>query len=154
MRFRLQVAAKQTASLEIDEARPIQSRYQLSNITDAQVSLFVRENAIDKTVEAALRRVLAQKNVIADLDAQKEDRDNQMGKIFDDQQRLRENMKALKGSAEEKALLQRYTQQLNEQENRLEALRKESQQLEAQKDSAQAALDKMIEELAFDVKLT
>ena len=67
-----------------------------------------------------------------------------MGKIFDDQQRLRESMKALKGSAEEKALLQRYTQQLNEQENRLETLRKESQQLEAQKDSAQGALDKMI----------
>jgi DNA repair exonuclease SbcCD ATPase subunit len=63
-------------------------------------------------------------------------------------------MKALKGSAEEKALLQRYTQQLNAQENRLETLRKESEQLEAQKDSAQAALDKMIEELAFDAKLT
>jgi len=154
MRFRLQVAPKQTAAIEIDEARPIQNSYQLSNITDAQVSLFVRENSIDKTVEAALRRILAQKNVIAELDSQKEDRDGQMEKIFDDQQRLRENMKALRGSAEEKALLQRYTQQLNEQENRLETLRKESQQLEAQKDGAQAALDKMIEELAFDVKLT
>jgi DNA repair exonuclease SbcCD ATPase subunit len=148
------VSPKQTASLGIDEARPIQSSYQLTNITDAQVSLFVRENSIDKTVEAALRRILAQKDVIADLESQKEDREGQMGKIFDDQQRLRENMKALKGSAEEKALLQRYTQQLNEQENRLETLRKESQQLEAQKDSAQAALDKMIQELSFDVRLT
>ncbi len=154
MRFRIEVAPKQTASLGIDEARPIQSSYQLTNITDAQVSLFVRENSIDKTVEAALRRILAQKDVIADLESQKEDRNAQMGKIFDDQQRLRENMKALKGSAEEKALLERYTQQLNEQENRLETLRKESQQLEAQKDSAQGALDKMIQELSFDVKLT
>ena len=153
MRFRLQVPPKQTASLEIDETRPIQNSYQLSNVTDAQVNLFVRESSIDKTVEAALRRVLAQKNVIADLDSRKEDRDGQMEKIFDDQQRLRENMKSLRGSAEEKALLQRYTQQLNEQENRLETLRKESQQLEAQKDSAQGALDKMIEELDFDVKL-
>ena len=40
-----------------------------------------------------------------------------------DQQRLRENMKALRGSAEEKQLLQRYTRQLDEQENKLEALR-------------------------------
>ena len=153
MRFRIEVAPKQTASLGIDEARPIQNSYQLTNITDAQVSLFVRENSIDKTVEAALRRILAQKDVIADLESQKEDREGQMRKIFDDQQRLRENMKALKGSAEEKALLQRYTQQLNEQENRLETLRKESQQLEAQKDSAQGALDKMIQELSFDVRL-
>jgi hypothetical protein len=154
MRFRVQVAPKQTASLVVDEVRPISNTLLLTNISEAQVSLFLRERSIDKTVEAALRRILAQKDVIADLDSQKDDRDGQMEKIFDDQQRLRENMKALKGSAEEKALLQRYTQQLNEQENRLEALRKESAQLEAKKDSAQAALDKMIEELAFDVKLT
>ncbi len=62
-------------------------------------------------------------------------------------------MKALKGSAEEKALLQRYTQQLNEQENRLEALHKEVQQLEEQKAAEQTTLDGMIQELAFDVKL-
>jgi chromosome segregation ATPase len=73
--------------------------------------------------------------------------------IFDDQQRLRENMKSLKGSPEEKKLLERYTQQLDAQENRLEALRQEIQQLEAQKQSAQDALDKMIEDLTLDVKL-
>ncbi len=153
MRFRLHLDSKQTASLTVDESRPIQNSYQLTNITDDQVSLFIRENSIDKSVEAALRRVLEQKSAIADLDSKKEESDGQIEKIFDDQQRLRENMKALKGSAEEKALLQRYTQQLNEQENRLEALRKESQQLEVRKDAAEAALDKMIEEMAFDVKL-
>jgi len=104
-------------------------------------------------VEDALRRIIAQKAVVADLDSKKEDRESQTNKIFDDQQRLRENMKALKGSAEEKALLQRYTQQLNEQETHLEALRKESEQLEAKRDGAQTALDKMIQELSFDVKL-
>ena len=74
-------------------------------------------------------------------------------KIFDDQQRLRENMKALKGSADEKALLQRYTRQLNDQEDRLEVLQKESEKIETQHDEAQAALDKMIQELSFDVTL-
>jgi uncharacterized protein (DUF342 family) len=62
-------------------------------------------------------------------------------------------MKAMKGSAEEKQLLQRYTQQLNEQENRLEALRKEAQQLEAQHLKEQTALDKMKQDLSFDVRL-
>jgi hypothetical protein len=153
MRFRVQVEPKQTVALAIDEAWPIQATYQLTDITDTQVDLFLREKSIDKTVEEALRRILAQKGVVAELDSKKEDRDSQMEKIFDDQQRLRENMKALKGSTEEKALLQRYTQQLNEQENRLEALRKESEQLDLQKDGAQAALDKMIQELSFDVRL-
>ena len=40
-----------------------------------------------------------------------------MKSIDKDQGRLRENMKALKGSPEEKALLQRYTKQLDSQED-------------------------------------
>ena len=153
MRFRLHVEAKQTASLVVEEARPVETTYQLTNINADQVALFVRQQSIDKTVEEALRKVLAQKTAIADLEEQKSDRDDEMSKIYDDQQRLRENMKALKGSAEEKALLERYTHQLNDQENRLEALRKELAQLEQQAAGAQAALDKTIADLSFDVTL-
>jgi len=152
MRFRLSVDPKQTSSLTVDEARPMQTTYQVSNITNAEVAVFIREKSIDTAIEEALRRIVAQKAIIADLDSKKEECDDQIEKIFDDQQRLRENMKALKGSAEEKALLQRYTQHLDQQENRLAALRKESEQLEGQQDSAQSALDKMIQELSFDVK--
>ena len=153
MRFRVTVDPKQNASLVVEEARPLEATYQIENVNDDLVALFVRERSIDKTVEEALRKVIAQKEAIAELDSKKDEHESQMGKIFDDQQRLCENMKALKGSAEEKALLQRYTQQLNAQENLLEKLRTESEQLEAQKDAAQAALDKMIQELSFEVKL-
>jgi chromosome segregation ATPase len=153
MRFRLHVDPKQTATLVVEEARPVETTYQLTNIDTQQVELFVRQRSIDKTVEDALRKILAQKDAIAALDSQKDERNEEMTKIFDDQQRLRENMKALKGSPEEKALLQRYTQQLNEQETRLETLRKEVTQFAQQSDSAQEALDKMIAALSFDVKL-
>ena len=51
--------------------------------------------------------------------------DAQLKASSQDQQRLRENMKALRGSAEEKQLLQRYTRQLDDQENKLDALRRE-----------------------------
>jgi hypothetical protein len=50
-------------------------------------------------------------------------------------------------------LLPRYTQQLNEQEPRLETLRKESAQLEQESAIAQDALDKTIAGLTFDVRL-
>jgi hypothetical protein len=153
MRFRLQVDPKQTATLVLEEARPVETTYRLTNIDAQQVELFIRQKSIDKTVEEALHKILAQKEAIAALDSQKDERNDEMTKIFDDQQRLRENMKALKGSPEEKALLQRYTQQLNEQETRLETLRKEVAQFAQQSDSAQEALDKMIAALSFDVKL-
>jgi hypothetical protein len=41
--------------------------------------------------------------------------------IAADQERVRENMRALRGSSEEKQLLQRYTRQLNQREDRLAA---------------------------------
>jgi len=71
----------------------------------------------------------------------------------EDQGRLRENMKALRGSAEERALLQRYTRQLDEQETQLETLRKTIRDTEAQRDKANDQLEKMIDELQLEATL-
>jgi len=152
-RFRLPVDSKETKSLVVEEARREQTTFSITNITGEQVAVFVREKSINKTVEDALQRIVAQKALVADLENKKNVRDDEQGQIFDDQQRLRENVKSLKGSPEEKKLIERYSQQLDAQENRLEALRKEIQQLEAQEQAAQTVLDKMIEELSLDVKL-
>ncbi len=153
MRFRLEVGAKQTAALVVEEARRMLASYTILNIDSKAIATFVQQQSIDKSVAEALRKVVAQKDAINDLEEQKDARDAEMGKIYDDQQRLRENMKALKGSPEEKALVQRYVQQLNTQETRLETLRKEIAELEARKDSSQAELDRMIEAMSFDVEL-
>jgi hypothetical protein len=153
MRFRLEAGAKQTAALVVEEARPVVATYTISNIDSKLIGTFVQQRSIDKGVEEALRKVVAQKDAIANLEEQKNARDEENQKIYDDQQRLRENMKSLKGSAEEKALVQRYVQQLNTQETRLETLRQEIAQVESKKDSAQADLDRMIEDLSFDVRL-
>ena len=59
-------------------------------------------------------------------------------------------MKALKGSAEEKALLERYARQLDFQEDRLASLnKKRSELLEAQAQERQK-LDSMVQQGALD----
>ncbi len=152
-RFRLAIEPKKTAELTVSEFRPLETRYAITNLTDDQIALFLRQKTISPEIEQALRRIVAQKNAIAAIDAQIQARQAENKRIFEDQQRLRENMKALKGSSEEKALLQRYTRQLDEQENRLEALRKEQADLEQKRREAQAELNKMIEELSLDSTL-
>ena len=152
-RFRVQVAPSSTATLVVEEARPTAVTYAITNIDARQIELLVRQQSIGKSLEDAFRKILSQKAAIADLDARKDARDEEMKRIYDDQQRVRENMKALKGSAEEKALVLKYTQQLNEQETRLAALQKEIEQLSAQGVQAQAELDRMIQEMSFDVTL-
>jgi hypothetical protein len=152
-RFRLPVEPKKTATLVVNEVHPLETRYQITSLNDQQIAFFLSQRSINPQVEESLRRVVAQKNVVAGIDAQIQDRLRETKRIYDDQGRVRENMKSLKGSAEEKALIQRYTRQLDEQENRLEALKREISELEARKQSAQTDLDKILQDLALDVTL-
>ena len=62
-------------------------------------------------------------------------------------------MKALKGSPEEKALLQRYTRQLDDEETQLDALRKKMKDTEVERDKAKADLGKMIDSLQIEAAL-
>jgi hypothetical protein len=152
-RFRLPVPAKQTASLTVEEMRSLDVTYALSAITPDQVALFVSDKSINKPIEDALRRILAQKDAISAIADRREERESQSTGIVSDQQRLRENMKALKASLEEKALLARYTRQLGEQETQLQSLRKEVQNLAAEEEAAEKALEEMIAQLSFDIRL-
>lgn len=152
-RFRVSVAPKQNATLEISESRPLETRFELNSITDDQVALMVREGSVNPAIEEALRQILGQKAQVAALDSEVEKRDGEITHIYDDQQRLRENLKVLKGSTEEKALTQRYTQQLSDQETHLEKLRLEKEDIEKKSGAAQEQVDKMIEELSIEVNL-
>ncbi len=137
----------------MEEAQPISNSYAISDLQSHQLDLFVSMGSINKAIEDSFRRILAQKQVVAGLDSQKSDREQQVESIFEDQQRLRENMKSLKGSAEEKALVQRYTQQLNDQETKLEQLRKEMAELDGRIAKERTALDELIGAITFDAQL-
>jgi Skp family chaperone for outer membrane proteins len=121
--------------------------------TGDQITLFLQQKSINPEMEAAFRTIVVQKDKIAALDTEIARREGETQKIYDDQQRLRENLKALKGSAEERALTQRYTQQLADQETRLETLQRESADFQAKRDQAQSDLDSMIESLLLDATL-
>ncbi len=152
-RFRVKVEPKATAILTVHESSPVETRYQLTNLDDDQIKLFLQQQSINATVEAEFRKIVEQKGRVAALDAEIAKRRDETQKIYDDQQRLRENMKALKGSPEERALTQRYTQQLANQETRLETLQRESAELQEKRDQAQADLDNMIESLTLDATI-
>jgi hypothetical protein len=115
-RFRQSVDPKATVKFAVMESRPIETRYELTNLTNDQIVLFERQKSINPEVEAALRKIIEQKGQVAALDAQISAKNAETKKIYDDQSRIRENLKALKGTPEERALTQRYIQQLADQE--------------------------------------
>lgn len=152
-RFRLTVEPKMTTTLVVKEYRPILNSYQLTNVTDNEIKFFLEQKMINPEVEKALRRIVAQKNDIAVIEAVITGRRSQVSSISDDQQRVRENMKALKGSTEEKALVERYVRQLTEQEDRVQSLRREIAEMQQKRDAAQSALNEMIGALQMEVTL-
>jgi uncharacterized protein YlxW (UPF0749 family) len=62
-------------------------------------------------------------------------------------------MKALKGSVEEKALVARYVRELNEQEDRVQSLHRETADLQQKREAAQKTLNEMTENLQMEATL-
>jgi hypothetical protein len=150
-RFAVTVAPSKTETLTVSERQPIESTYRIADITDQQMELLVRESGNDAGLRSVLAPVIAAKAALAAIITDVNARTAEMKRIGDDQQRVRENMKALKGSSEEQQLVRRYAGQLAQQEDRVEALRKESEDLERKRRDVQADLARQIDALSADV---
>jgi hypothetical protein len=152
-RFKLDVSPKATASLPVEEVRVLQGNFQLADLDDTQIAVFSKNGSITPDVAEALQKIAAQKAVVSKLEEEMENRQKDIDRIVADQVRLRENMKALKGSSEEKALTQRYTSQLDQQETQLDSLRKTIQSTEAERDKANDELGNMIANLQLEATI-
>jgi hypothetical protein len=149
-RFRVKVAPGTTEKLEVAEYYPQENTYALSTISNDVILMVLKTQAIQPEVEAALRKLLAKKDQIAAVQRELQERHDEVNRIGTEQARIRENMKSLKGSAEEKALVQRYVTSLNQQEDRLAKLNTEISAKEVELNARQGEYQQMAESIAFD----
>jgi hypothetical protein len=147
-RFRVQVPPQASASLAVEELRSLSTSYAVTSFTDDQLALLVQQRALTPEVEQALRAIMAKKGEIAAVNDEIGRRKQETERIFGDQERLRENLKALKGSSEERSLVSRYTRQLDEQETRLDVIRRDIADGEARRAKLQSELDTLVQGLA------
>ncbi|HEX3645071.1 MAG TPA: carboxypeptidase regulatory-like domain-containing protein [Vicinamibacterales bacterium] len=152
-RFAVQVEPKGVATLEVAECHPLDTNYSVSQLSDQQIAVFVRGSREDAQLAQALVPIQAKKAEIASVESEIESRQAEANKIAEDQQRLRENMSALKGGSGEQQLVKRYVAQLNQQEDRIAVLRKETADLNQQLARAREQLGRLIEALTLDLEL-
>jgi hypothetical protein len=150
-RFAVEVAAKQTATLTVDEKQPLENRYEISSMTDDRLGLLIRNSGYTEPITQALLPILAQKASIAALKTRIADRDKEIQRTREDEQRIRANLQALKNSAEEKALVRRYADQLAKADDRIESVQRERADLERALNQAEAELRQLIERLSVAV---
>jgi predicted nucleic acid-binding Zn-ribbon protein len=122
-------------------------------MNDTQFQLMIT-NTTDRTaVEKALAPVIAARATLHDLELQLTQKQQAIDRLVDEQKRLRENLKDLKDSPEERALGRRYAGEMNADEDQLDTLKKQRADLEPQRAAAQKALDDAIRSLHLSENL-
>jgi hypothetical protein len=148
-RFRVAVAAKGEATLTVNERHVIDSRYSLDQVDERLITTITQRGILPEALRQALQPVLDKRAELAAADRELNDVNAQVTSIGQDQQRVRQNMQVLKGSSEEKALVKRYTTELNQQEDRLATLRKQLADTTARRDMRRTELSQLIQRLTF-----
>jgi len=151
-RFRVPVEGGKTSELTIQSVYPELTQYALTDLDSNLVMALGQQRRVTPALQQVFDRILAEKRRVSDLDQQTRERRQEADRISADQSRIRENMKALKGSAEERALVQRYTGELNKQEDRLMALRTELEDLQQKRNGAGAELERTV--MAINIEET
>lgn len=153
-RFRVSLKAHETIALPISERRELMDTYDVSSFGREQLELFVRLNYVDEAARATLEKIIALKDGLASTEAQLHAIDRETSEIGQDQQRLRDNIKALTATAEARDLITRYIAKAGEQETRLEQLTKDKQAAALERIRLQEELARMIRGLTVDHLLT
>jgi predicted nucleic acid-binding Zn-ribbon protein len=102
-------------------------------------------------VKRALQPILAKKSEVAALVTQVADRQAEVKRVSEDEQRVRENLRALKGTSEEQRAVKRYAAELTQQEDRIDTIRREQGDLELKRRQANDQLQQLVDGLALDI---
>jgi hypothetical protein len=152
-RFRVAAASKQTVRLHVGERHTLDEYFRLVDSSDQQLTVFLRNAKAGPAVMQQLEPVLVAKRAVAALNMQIAEKQGAIDQLVADQKRVRDNLGALKGSAEERTLAKRYTSELNTQEDALAGLRRDLAMLRQQEDAANNDLNNKIEGLTLDEKI-
>lgn len=150
-RYRIAVASKKDAKLTVTESRIDSSAMQISGIDERFLVVLSERGGNAAALRQALQPIFAKRGELAAANTKLRAIDNEIAAIGRDQERVRENMKALKGTPEEKALTERYTRELNGQEDRLSQLASDRRAAEADVNARQNELNDLARHLSFEM---
>jgi hypothetical protein len=152
-RFRVPLDPHQTAEVTVTERRVFVDSYVLQNFTRPDLELFIARGYIDAQTRTVLEKLIDIKDRIAANISRLQVINSETAEIAADQQRLRENIKALAATTEAKQLLTRYVAKADSQESRLEQLEKDRRAALEEQTRLQAELNSAIRGLALDRQL-
>jgi len=147
-RFRVELGPHATVQLPVSERQALMDTYALSNLTPRTLELFISSPSIVEATRTALEKVLEIKGRISAADARLAAAEHETAEIAKDQDRLRENIKALEKTPEAHELIARYVAKAEQQETRIEQLTNERRTANDERAHLQGELDAAFQALA------
>ena len=152
-RFRVDVQPGETVRLHVGQRHTLSTRYALLGNSQQQLEALLIQQGDAANLRTTLQPVFEARRRLDDLDARILVNTAETNRILADQDRLRKNLEALKGSTEERALARRYTTELNAQEDRIATLRQEATSLATEREEARKEATAKVEALNISVDL-
>ncbi len=137
-RFAVEAKPGEAAKLAVVEQYTADQRITLSNIDDNTILLYVRAKEVDQKVKDALNEVLRRKHEIQNLVNQRNQLEQQIRVVDQEQARIRQNMAQLDRNTD---LYNRYVKKFTEQEDQVESLRTQIRAIQAKETQLRKDLD-------------
>ena len=147
-RFRVALNASQSTTLAVPEVVARQTNISLTALTRPQLTLFAGRET-PQSVKEKLGQIVDMQERIAAMRSDIGTTQASIDTLFRDQERLRENLKALREGNEEQQLRTRYLDQLRRQEDQIDAGRAHIDTVNKEMAAAQTRLGDLISNLTF-----
>jgi hypothetical protein len=149
-RFRINLAPGQVTELTPSEIVSRSTQVRLNNLNREQYVALFSGTETPRVLREKLGEMVDLQERIAARGAERSEAESKVTTMFRDQQRLRDNLMALRSTGEEQNLRSRYLVELSKQEDEILALRTRSEALQKEILSAQKDLADRIEKLAWE----
>ncbi|HVX13008.1 MAG TPA: hypothetical protein VHC22_17625 [Pirellulales bacterium] len=148
-RYRFAVAAEpgKAAKLEVTEEMTTFEQVALTNIPDQTIRYYQNAPVVSDKVKAALAEVLQRKQQMAESASKKQQLEQQITAIDQEQTRIRQNMQQLERNSD---LYRRYVKKFGDQEDEVEKLRAKIAELTKELAQQQTDLDAYLADLNLD----
>lgn len=146
-RIRVPVKAGEKKTLNVVLEHQGWQSYTIASFSTGQLAAYASDRGqLDSGARKAFARMAEVRRNMDDIDRKAAELQRQRETIFQDQQRVRENLRSLTGTSD---VQQRYLRKLNEQEDQISQIDTQRDELAAKRQKLEGDLNKLIAELSF-----
>ena len=149
-RWKSKIKGKKQTKFVVKEGRTVSHSESIRNMALSTAEWYYNSKYIPKRTFKHISEIIELRMKIDTLNNTINELENERNYIFEEQERIRENLKSLSDSGEEERLRKKYVDELDKQENRLEDIKNEKEKLRREMEGVEKQIEKMLKGTILD----